>query len=458
MTQSLVSNQRALLPLAACSGGQAARNMNTIVVGLGFGDESKGAVVDAIVRRNEATCVVRYNGGAQAAHNVVTEDGRHHTFAQFGSGTFVPEVQTFLSKHMIVNPLAMLEENKALKKIGVKDALERTHVDERALVTTPYHRALNRLREIARREGCHGSCGMGVGETVQDFLDRGEEVIRMSDLICSDCFTQKFYATHVAMIEKVRSLNIERVRTSENASVIDREMSTFDVATDSVIRAYRSLLAKVHIMRKSHVYHFLHTHSEIVFEGAQGVLLDEKYGFQPYTTWTNTTSRNAYQVISEFELEGTSNEIGVIRTFMTRHGKGPFPTETDRLQSLVEDDHNRHSAWQGTFRAGWFDGALLNYALRVNGPVDSIAVTHVDKLCAGDWLMCRGYDDFTPEPSEMLADQTLLCARLFTAKPQYDIIAPDKVVDWIGNAAGVPISIISSGPSSVHKKFTVYAR
>ncbi|TDB72357.1 adenylosuccinate synthetase, partial [Actinomadura sp. KC216] len=154
---------------------------HVIVVDLGFGDAGKGTVVDHLCSTRPAflggrpprppgergvATVVRFNGGAQAAHNVVLDDGRHHTFAQFGSGTFTPGVRTHLSRFMLVDPLALAAEADHLRALGVADALDRLTADRDALLTTPYHRAANRARETARGAARHGSCGMGIGETV----------------------------------------------------------------------------------------------------------------------------------------------------------------------------------------------------------------------------------------------------------------------------------------------------
>src|ERR1700734_1777495 len=117
-----------------------------MVVDLGFGDAGKGLVTDFLVRSLGAGLVVRWNGGAQAGHNVVAPDGRHHTFAQIGAGTFVPGVRTHLAERTIVHPTALGVEAARLAEIGVPDALDRLSVSERALVITPFHQAANRLR------------------------------------------------------------------------------------------------------------------------------------------------------------------------------------------------------------------------------------------------------------------------------------------------------------------------
>src|SRR5258708_6711171 len=130
-----------------------------LVAGLGYGDEGKGATVDFLARNPGARLVVRYNGGAQAGHNVVTSDGRHHTFSQFGSGTFVSGVWTFLSRYMMVNPLNMMLEEEGLRGLGVRGAFKRTLVDARALVTTPFQSVVNKI--LLKVSGRNNSCGMG---------------------------------------------------------------------------------------------------------------------------------------------------------------------------------------------------------------------------------------------------------------------------------------------------------
>src|SRR4051812_48029015 len=112
------------------------RSSAIIVVGLGFGDEGKGATVDYLARRHDAGLVVRFNGGPQCAHNVITPDGRHHTFAQFGSATFLPNVRTHLSRYALINPLNMLREEEHLREVGIDDAFDRLTVDEGCIVIT----------------------------------------------------------------------------------------------------------------------------------------------------------------------------------------------------------------------------------------------------------------------------------------------------------------------------------
>lgn len=117
-----------------------------IVIDLGFGDSGKGLLTDFLVRRLHANVIVRYNGGAQAGHNVVTSDGRHHTFSQFGSGTFIPGVRTYLSRHVVIHPTALLLEGDALQKFGIYNSFSRIRISDQSLVITPFHQAVNCIR------------------------------------------------------------------------------------------------------------------------------------------------------------------------------------------------------------------------------------------------------------------------------------------------------------------------
>lgn len=153
-----------------------------LVIGLGFGDEGKGSWVDHLVRAHGARLVVRFNGGAQAGHQVITGDGRSHIFAQFGSGTFVPGTETLLSRFMLVEPQALLKEATVLQQKQVEHPLGLISVSEDAPVVGPYNRLLNRITEQYRGNSRHGSCGFGIGTTQQDVETLGERALYVRDL------------------------------------------------------------------------------------------------------------------------------------------------------------------------------------------------------------------------------------------------------------------------------------
>jgi adenylosuccinate synthase len=432
-------------------------SMNSyITVGLGFGDEGKGSVVDALVREHRASLVVRYNGGAQAAHNVITPEGLHHTFRQLGSGSFVKDVKTLLSRHMLVNPLTLemeAEDFADIVKCSRDLILRRVYVDSRALITTPYHRALNRLRECERGKSFHGSCGMGIGETMRDYLEREDDMLRVGDLRDKPTLIVKLMRTYEAMHQKVKSLNL----SDGNNPIIKRELSTFQVHQGQIINRYIDLAEKIQIIDPADVQKLFLETDTAVFEGAQGVLLDAEKGFHPYTTWSNTTTANALSILKEHGHGQHYTEIGVMRSYATRHGPGPFPTEISHgfASELVRNEHNTFSTWQKDFRVGWLDLAMLRYALSANGGVEKLAITHVDaaELYSREWPVCMAYKNFLPCPKGNLEDQEDLTAAMFKVEPELAHIPTNSVVKLIESQHNIPVILTSHGPTCLDKQF-----
>ncbi|WP_030453955.1 adenylosuccinate synthetase [Herbidospora cretacea] len=397
---------------------------HVIVADLGYGDAGKGTIVDYLCSRHpDVRAVVRYNGGGQAGHNVVTPDGRHHTFAQFGAGTFWG-VPTFLSRYMMVDPMRLASEANHLRSLGVHRPFDLLTVDPDALVTTPFHMRVNQYRERSRGERRHGSCGMGVGETASYAIDNPGSAIRVAD-----CGNPR----------ALRPL-LRRLRDWASAEV-GRPIRMPSV--DDVAEAYRQFAATVHTGR-------LPSGGPLVFEGAQGVLLDEWYGFHPYTTWSTTTFTNAFELLGEAGLDD-AKRLGVVRTYMTRHGNGPFVTEDPTLH--LPERHNVTGEWQGPFRTGHLDLVALRYAARVCGGVDEIALTHLDVADEHPELkVCREYaDGLTLVPGGGLELRAQVSERLLTARPVLSS-APDSWAGLVAQELDAPVTIRSSGPTWLDKK------
>lgn len=424
-----------------------------ITVDLGFGDAGKGTVVDTLVRKFNAGLVIRYNGGGQAAHNVYNDQGLHHTFGQFGSGTLVPGVKTLLSRYVVVNPLTLMLEGDALTAKGLVNVYSRMHIDERAIVTTPFHRAVNRLCEYARGGERHGSCGMGFGATVDDELVRGNFVLRIGDLLNKDTCRKKIDATRNAMWNVVKNLE-PAVGTREEDWT--KEMGTFSeetVCAQKLTQIYNDFAHKIHVHDDESMSNLINGTPVTVFEGAQGVLLDQDYGFHPYTTWSHTTSRNADLLLEEAECGHPVTKVGITRIYAVRHGPGPFPSEDAALGKLLPDLHNVTNAWQREFRVGWLDLPLLRYALMVNGGVDCLAVTHADRLILSEkWKVWCSYDQSLQKPTS-IADQVLLTNLLFFAKcDQIAEVENERMLRFIEIALSLPIGITSHGPRPCDKE------
>ena len=435
-----------------------------VLVDLGFGGAGKGLFTDHLVRRTAAALVVRYNGGAQAGRNVVTPDGRHHTFAQLGAGTFVPGVRTFLSRYVAVHPTALLVEAEALAAVGVDDALSRLSISENAPIVTPFHQAAGRLRELARGADRHGSCGIGVGEAVRDARERPDESVVAGDLRDGALLRSK-----LAKIRDRKWAEIEALGPLADRSA-SWELGVFKnrALADRWLARAGGLAERGRIVPDSTLGTALAGVGAVVFEGAQGVLLDEWAGFHPFTTWSRCTGENALALLAEAAADLAVMQIGVLRTHAVRHGPGPFPTETPELQSAVVE-HNVQDDWQGKVRYGWFDAVLARYALDVAGPLDALALTHLDVPARlGRWRLSGGYEGadaaadlversasgritrLRPPGERSLPQQERRTALLASLLPVLEDCAPTEaaVLERTEDLLGRQVDWVSRGPRS----------
>lgn len=350
-----------------------------IVAGLGFGDEGKGQITQGLCRIHNIKTIVRYNGGPQAGHNIVLADGRHHSFAQFGAGTFDPQITTHLSRYMMIEPYAMLNEAHALSKKGVTWALDNLAIDPECIIITPWHWMLNQAREMSRGSAKHGSCGMGVGECKAMALEG--LALRAKDIGTPNA---------LALLKMIKSNALGKMHDIfqdmpyDRIAIFDKDSAMVAMVDEHIpfVNAfYESWLQQIKIakLEKAAIT------DGIVMEGAQGVLLDEDWGFAPHNTWSKTTFDNGLILAKELEL--TPVKVGVIRTYATRHGAGPFPTED---KSYAYADHNKTNEYQDNFRQGPFDAVMFIYALRACNGIDELALTHVDKLHS-NWQACTSY-------------------------------------------------------------------
>jgi adenylosuccinate synthase len=317
------------------------------VIGAGFGDEGKGRMVDSIVAANGPdTLVIRYNGGAQAGHTVVTPDGRRHVFSHIGSGAFLG-AETFLSRDFVVNPLLFRRE---MSELAPKlSTLPRITVDPRAIVTTPYDMMINEAVEDARGKARHGSVGVGFGETVERNL-RTSYALTVSDLsdadrvrgildrirtewVASRCLALG-YPQAAASIEGLLASEQIRDRWIEDAKTFIGSVRVADAMADLNGRA-------------------------VVFEGAQGLMLDQDFGWFPHVTRSNTGLRNLMPLMTEAGIDDL-RVYHMTRAYLTRHGAGPLPGETDGPPYPgIVDETNRPHRYQGSLRFADLDVDLM---------------------------------------------------------------------------------------------------
>jgi adenylosuccinate synthase len=403
-----------------------------VTVGLGFGDEGKGATVDFLTRSSGAELVVRYCGGPQAGHNVQLPDGRRHTFSQFGAGTLAG-AQTWLGPRMIIAPAAMQPEADHLRTLGVTSPFSTLSAHPGCLVSTYFHVCMNRLRETARGDARHGSCGLGVGETRNYWIRYGQDAVFARDLRDRGTLVDKLSLLRDRFLLKMQEL----ARVDDELSA---QLHNFSPAREAdELRRAAEELSLAERMPSSHT---------TVFEGAQGVLLDEWKGFHPHTTWSTVTPHHALEIIEEHGIADTTI-LGVTRAYSTRHGAGPFPTWSPDF--TLDDPGNPKNAWQGSIRFGPLDLVLLNYAASVCD-IDGIVVTCLDQLPSRPQF-CTAYADTDRiAVPRTLAEQSQLTTTLESAVPRLIESTTDGILAAIENVA--PVVMTADGPTHVQRKLT----
>ncbi len=435
------------------------------VLGLGFGDCGKGNFVDALTRRWQAHTVVRFSGGAQAGHNVVTSayahsPARHHTFSQFGSGTLVPSVRTILLDPMIFHPTALLMEADVLGRIGVHDALSRLKIDAQCRITTPYHQAAGRLRERLRGTAAHGTCGVGVGETVRHALNHPDQVLRYAD----------FSQPSMAQMDKLQTIRetlwaeLSPLCSQDDAESCREDIQTLQNETLAVkwLNHCWALARQCPPQSTETLSAQLRQPGCVLFEGAQGVLLDEWHGFHPHTTWSSIKTTTVNDVAAGLGIDAPIEHYGVLRSYLTRHGVGPLPTHDESLDDLLPEPHNHSNGWQGRFRRGHPDAVLLRYALNVVGDLSGLLISHLDVFQRGVALKwCERYSADLQSGSsvnverlpfssdEDLNHQSMLTDLLMGARPQYatePIQSAPAFVDRVASVTTLPVIMCSHGP------------
>lgn len=212
---------------------------------------------------------------------------------------------------------------------------------------------------------------MGIGETMADFLNNPTEALRMGDLKDVDVLRRKLLASQAKkqfeIAGEILKTPTSPAISSEWALLNDRRI------VEELVERYQAFTKLVRIVDGAYLPSLM-AEGTTIFEGAQGVLLDQNFGFHPHTTWTDTTFGNAVDLLSGFTGEIT--KLGILRSHTTRHGAGPFPTEDPTLK--LPNDHNNWGEWQQSFRVGHLDLALTRYAIEAIGGVDEIALTHLD--------------------------------------------------------------------------------
>jgi adenylosuccinate synthase len=343
---------------------------NVVIVGAQWGDEGKGKIVDLLTRY--AQIVVRFQGGNNAGHTVYIKDQKF-VFHLMPSGVLYGDKICIIGSGVVIDPAVLLQEITELKKRGYLKEDSQLMVSEEAHLILPYHRRIDIAKDRVFKIG---TTGRGIGPAYEDKIARCG--IRMADLLDEKAFRKKLEAN---LLQKNPYLvKILKEKGFEFSEIFDE------------YSAYRNELERYVGDTSFFLYEASRKKKKIIFEGAQGALLDLDHGTYPFVTASNTVAGNACAG-SGIGPTMIDSVIGVTKAYTTRVGEGPFPTELrDEVGEKIREKGGEYGATTGRpRRCGWLDTVVVNHAIRVNG-IRQLTITKLDVLNDFDPIrICTGY-------------------------------------------------------------------
>lgn len=412
----------------------------TVILGAQWGDEGKGKITDRYSR--DADVVVRYQGGNNAGHTIVV-DGERFALSLIPSGVLYPQVTPVIGNGTVIDPAVMIREMEELTARGIDPS--RLRISGNAHVIMPYHRKLDAVLERYLGEEQIGTTKRGIGPAYMDKYSRFG--IRIQDL-----FDPKIFRKKLDVVGKDKNRQLQKVYNQlplDIDEIYEEYLGYADVIQDHV--ADTSLL----------VWEAIHAGKNVLFEGAQGTLLDIDHGTYPFVTSSNPTAGGA-ATGSGVGPRDIDNVIGVAKAYITRVGTGPFPTE------LLDDTGERMIEIGGEYgvvtgrrrRTGWLDSVALRYSARVNG-LTEIALTKLDILSHfGPLKIAVAYDSLGERYDEFPRQQRVLynCHPVYeelegwgediSGVESYDDLpdAAKRYVERVEELSGVRVSSVGVGP------------
>ena len=414
---------------------------NVVVIGTQWGDEGKGKIVDWLTDRAQG--VVRFQGGHNAGHTLVIGD-KKTVLHLIPSGILRGNVDCFIGNGVVVSPQALVAEMDELEAGGVRNVVARLSISEACPLILPYHAALDHAREAAKGERKIGTTGRGIGPAYEDKVAR--RAIRVQDLFRPVRFAEK--------LRELLDFHNFVLKTYYHAEAV-----SFQKTLDETLALAPRLAPLIADVPRA-LYHANRAGKNLLFEGAQGSLLDIDHGTYPFVTSSNCVA-GAAAAGAGIGPHHLHYVLGITKAYTTRVGGGPFPTELsdDVGERLRQRGHEFGATTGRPRRTGWFDAAALKRSIQLNG-VSGLCITKLDVLDGVESVkICVGYD-LEGEFSEILpvgAEELERCHPRYEELPgwmentvgikSYDALpkAARAYLKRIEELAGVPIDLISTG-------------
>lgn len=415
---------------------------NVVVIGSQWGDEGKGKIVDWLAEQTSG--VVRFQGGHNAGHTLVV-GGKKTILRLIPSGILHEHLTCYIGSGVVVSPEALLAEIDELKAAGVKRVEERLKIAPTCPLILPYHIALDQAREASRGSNKIGTTGRGIGPAYEDKVAR--RAVRMVDLFDLPALEEKIRANLALYNTQLKYLH--QAAEVELAAVMEAVNRIRDRVLPMIADVARELYEKGR------------NGENLLFEGAQGTLLDIDYGTYPFVTSSNCLA-GAASAGAGVPPQMLNYVLGIVKAYTTRVGSGPFPTELfdDVGAGLAKRGNEFGSVTGRARRCGWFDAAALKRSIQING-ITGMCITKLDVMDGVDNInICVGYE-FNGKRVDILpfgADAVAKCTPIYETMPgwsestfgvkSYDAL-PENARNYlkrIEEICGAPVAIISTGP------------
>ncbi|WP_415895075.1 adenylosuccinate synthase [Neptuniibacter sp. PT34_22] len=417
---------------------------NVVVLGTQWGDEGKGKIVDLLT--DQASAVARFQGGHNAGHTLVI-DGEKTVLHLIPSGILRDNVVCMIGNGVVLSPEALLKEIKGLEEADVP-VRERLRLSPSCPLILPYHIAMDQAREVARGKAKIGTTGRGIGPAYEDKVAR--RGLRLADLLDKERFAEKL--KEVIEYYNFQLVEYYKVDAVDYQTVLDEALAMGEELAPMVA----DVTSMLHDLRKQG--------KNIMFEGAQGSLLDIDHGTYPYVTSSNTTAGGT-STGSGFGPLYLDYILGITKAYTTRVGGGPFPTELhcEVGEGLAERGHEFGSTTGRARRCGWFDAVAVKHAIQINS-ISGLCLTKLDVLDGMEEIrICVGYKDSAGNVVDSLS-----------GSEDYEAVTPvyEAMSGWAGSTVGAksmdelpaeavayikrleelveaPVDIISTGPDRI---------
>ncbi|MCB0378991.1 MAG: adenylosuccinate synthase [Bdellovibrionales bacterium] len=413
-----------------------------VVIGSQWGDEGKGKLIDAMAAKSHG--VVRFQGGANAGHTLIVE-GKKTVLHLIPSGILHPQVQCFIGSGVTLDPFELIKEIEGLKSNGYLKNDSQLQISDGALLVLPFHRLLDQAREACSKSTKIGTTGRGIGPSYEDRASRRALLVR-------DLFSDKLKDKLQRCAEE-KSFLLEKLYGQEPIDVEATYKQLCEVAEKLKPFRCRDMSLQINTM--------IDQGKKVLFEGAQGVLLDSFHGTFPFVTSSSTTAASACGGVGVSPLK-IDHVFGITKAYCTRVGEGPFPTEqSNGAGEILQREGHEFGATTGrTRRCGWLDLVALRYAIQVGG-MDQLILTKIDVLSHLDSIqVCTAYK----YKGEIFKNFSFIEENIPEVEPVYetfpgwksDISGCRKFEDlpkeaqqyiaFIARETGVEIPVISVGP------------